>query len=402
METYAQVDLTALAHNLAIMRALTGRLILLPVKANAYGHGLAARPGDPGARNQPPASGPASSEPPARTAVLAQYVEQHRLADWFGVASVDEGADLRQAGIASPILKLSPAAPEDLDRAIAAALTLTVADAAAVDQVGRAADRLGCLVDVHLKVDTGMRRIGTEPVQAPEVAALIEARPNLSLTGVFTHLAAADDPAQDDFTTAQLAVFDRAIAATHDRIGRRIGLIHAANSAGVLRFPEAWYDLVRPGIASFGYPPCPPSDRLADREPPDFRSVLSLVSHVSFVKAIRAGETVSYGRTWTAPTDTRLATIPIGYGDGYTRRLSNQAEVLIAGRRYHQVGTICMDQIMVDLGPDSAVLPGQPVTLIGQDGPERIGADDLGRLTGTIPYEILTGLAARVPRVYVS
>lgn len=380
METYARVDRNVLARNLNAIGALTGRPILLPVKADAYGHGLT---------------------------MVATWVEHHDLAAWFGVATVDEGIILRQADITRPILILSPTAPKDVLDAIAFELTLTVTDAAGVDQAAEAADSLGMPGDIHLKIDTGMRRVGVEPAAAPDLAARVEAAPNLVLAGVFTHLAAADDPAEDDFTARQLRHFDEAVAAIQQRLGRRIGLIHAANSAAVLRWPAAWYDLVRPGILSYGYPPCQLSPELArtgaaltSPDSPSFQPVLSLVSHISYVKSIRAGESVGYGRTWVAPTDTRLATIPIGYGDGYSRLLSNQAEVLIDGRRYRQVGRVCMDQIMVDLGPDSTIGPGQTVTLIGRDGDQSIGADELGRLSGTISYEILTGLTGRVSRFY--
>ncbi|MDR0849394.1 MAG: alanine racemase [Propionibacteriaceae bacterium] len=402
METYARVDLSALAHNLQSIRDLVKRPILLPVKANAYGHGLVTRIGG------------------QLRAPLVEYVQSQGLVDWLGVATVDEGVALREAGVALPILKLSGASAESVHAAIASGLTLTVGDEREVREAATAADSLGVTADVHLKIDTGMRRIGVAPQEASRLATLIESSPVLSLTGVFTHLAASENPAEDDFTASQLDRFDSAVADVEEELGRIIGLKHAANSGAVLRHPRAWYSMVRPGILSYGYPQgsvedwafdggdlsaFDPEDSVArgrqGTASPLFLPVLSLVSHVSFVKTVHEGETVSYGRTWTAPRDTRVATVPLGYGDGYSRRLSNQAEVLIRGARYAQVGTVCMDQIMVDLGPTSDVAVGEQVTLIGRDGDQHIGADDVGALLGTISYEVLCTIAARVPRVYV-
>ncbi len=377
-ETYAQIDLDALERNLdAIRRRVEYRKILLPVKANAYGHGLV---------EQSPSG--------ASAAPLARWLQDRSAVDWFGVATVDEGVRLRSAGVTLPILKLSPAQRPELFRAIEAGLTLTVVDPVTIWAASAAAETVGRPVDVHLKIDTGMRRIGCPPELAPRLAGLAEESPCLNLQGAFTHFAVAEDPAEDDFTSRQLTQFTEAVAGIEQALGHPIELKHAANSAGVERHPDSWFDLVRPGILAYGYPQSP--------EPPlRVEPVLSLVSHVSFVKTVRAGETVSYGRTWVAPRDTRIATVPVGYGDGYPRSLSNRASVLIQGRRHPQVGRVCMDQLMVDLGPDSTVGVGEQVTLIGRDGSETIGADDLGELAGTISYEILTGLANRVARVYI-
>jgi alanine racemase len=367
-ETFARVDLGALGRNLAAIREAVGRLVLLPVKANAYGHGLVP---------------------------VARAVQEHGWADWLAVATVAEGVALRRAGLELPILKLSGAPPQQCEAAVAADLRLTITDHAGAAAAQAAAARLGAIAPVHLKVDTGMRRIGVAPDAAADLALAIDAQPNLELEGVFTHLAVSDDPAQDDFTAAQLERFAGAVDAIQDRLGRRIALVHAANSGAVLAHPAAWGDLVRPGILSYGYYPDPATPRTIAVEP-----VLSLVSHLSLTKPVAAGETVSYGRTWSAPADTVIGTIPVGYGDGYSRLLSNRAEVLIGGRRYPQVGRVCMDQMMADLGPGSALSAGDSVTLIGRDGGERIGADDLGAVIGTISYEILCAVAARVPRVY--
>ena len=368
LTTYAEIDLGALERNLAVIRARVQRPILLPVKANAYGHGLVP---------------------------IALAATADGWADWLGVATVAEGVELRQAGVRAPILKLSSVLPDEAEAAVGNDLRLTVTDAAGVEAVARAASSSGAIARVHLKIDTGMRRIGVEPEAAVELAQLVERLPDVELDGVFTHLAVADDPAQDEFTKLQLGRFREAVDAITARLGRRPGLVHAANSGGVLAHPDSWLDLVRPGIMSYGYYPDAATPKTVAVEP-----VLRLVTHLTFVKPVRAGETVSYGRTWAPSADTRIGTFPVGYGDGYSRRLSNRASVLVGGRRRPQVGTVCMDQAMVDLGPGSDAGPGERVTLIGADGSEQVTADELAEIVGTISYEVLCDLDHRVPRVY--
>jgi alanine racemase len=312
------------------------------------------------------------------------------------VATVAEGVTLRAAGVTAPILKLSGAPPAEVAAAVAYGLTLTVSTPAEADAAEAAAAAQGRRVAVHLKVDTGMRRIGVEPAGAADLADHLARQPHLDLDGVFTHLAAADDPAADGFTAEQLTRFDEALAAVEARLGGPPRLVHAANSAGVLACPAAWRDLIRPGIAAYGYYPGPDTPRSVALEP-----VLTWVSHLSLVKAVRAGEAVSYGRTWAAAADTWIGTVPVGYGDGYARILSNRSDVLVAGTRRPVVGRVCMDQLMVDLGPDPAAAAGDPVILIGCDGTGLVDADELGTLAGTISYEVLCAVAERVPRVYV-
>ena len=376
-ETYAQVDLSVLERNLdAIRHRVEFRKIMLPVKANAYGHGLIEH------------------QRTTVSAPLAQRLQDRSVVDWLGVATVDEGVLLRASGVTLPVLKLSQAQNHELTRAIDAHLTLTVVDPVSIWAASAAAEALDTPTNVHLKVDTGMRRIGCPPHLAPPLAALVEESAYLNLQGVFTHLAAAEDPTEDAFTVRQLTQFSETVSGIEQAIGRGIELVHAANSAGVERWPDSWFDMVRPGILAYGYPQ-------SAEAPVPVDPVLSLISHISFVKTVRAGETVSYGRTWLAPRDTRVATVAVGYGDGYVRRLANRAEVLIRGRRYPQVGVVCMDQMMVDLGPDSEIGVGEQVTLIGRDGGEEVGAQDIAGIAGTISYEILCGIAQRVPRVYI-
>jgi len=368
--TYASINLGALQRNLAAIRQHTGRLVMLPVKANAYGHGLV---------------------PVAQAAIDGGW------ADWLGVATVSEGVALREAGVLAPILKLSGALPDETETAVANDLRLAITDRQGVESAQKAAVRTHHKACVHLKIDTGMHRIGVVPSQAADMAELIESQPDVELEGVFTHMAVADLPSQNEFTSMQLAVFREAVEAITERLGRRPALIHASNSAGVLAHPDSWWDMVRPGIISYGYYPDVTTPRSVAIEP-----VLSLVTHLTHVQTVPAFETVGYGRTWEASVDTRVGTFPVGYGDGYDRRLSNQTTVLIKGGRYPQVGRVCMDQSMVDLGPDSILDVGERVTLIGNDGPESISADDVAEILGTISYEVLCTIANRVPRLYVS
>ena len=367
--TYAAIDLGALGRNLTAIRDRTKRLVLLPVKANAYGHGLVG---------------------------VAKAAIDHGWADWLGVATVSEGVRLREAGVKAPILKLSGALPDETEDAVVHDIRLAITDQAGLESAQAAAVRTHHRAKVHLKIDTGMHRIGVRPREAADLAQLIEDAPDVDLEGVFTHLAVADIPAQDEFTEIQLTRFREAVEAVTSRLGRRPQIIHAANSAGVLAHPDSWWDMVRPGIMSYGYYPDPTTPKTVEIEP-----VMSLVTHITHVQTVPAGETVGYGRTWAPDADTQIGTFPVGYGDGYDRRLSSRVSVLIDGRRYQQVGRVCMDQSMVDLGPDCGIGVGARVTLIGTDGEERIDADDIAAILGTISYEVLSGIADRVPRVYM-
>ena len=367
--TYAAIDLGALGRNLTAIRQRTGRLVLLPVKANAYGHGLVE---------------------------VAKAAIDHGWADWLAVATVCEGVALREADVTAPILKLSGALPDETEQAVMSDLRLAITDREGLESARAAAARTGLTARVHLTIDTGMHRIGVLPGEAADMAELIDNQVGVVLDGVFTHLAVADVPTQNEFTQTQLSRFLEAVDGITRRLGRRPGIVHAANSAGVLSHPDSWWDMVRPGILSYGYYPDATTPKTIDVEP-----VLSLVTHLAHVQTVPAGETIGYGRTWAPSVDTRIGTFPVGYGDGYDRRLSSQVDVLIRGRRYPQVGRVCMDQSMVDLGPGSDIGVGERVTLLGADGDQRIDADEIGGILGTISYEVLSGLAHRIPRVYL-
>jgi alanine racemase len=286
--------------------------------------------------------------------------------------------------------------PDEVVRALASALTLTVVDGASVDEAQAAARTLGLSgVQVHLKVDTGMRRVGVEPFGAPDLAARIVRSDRLLLQGVFSHLPISDSPDGADFTRRQAALFRATVDAIEARVGH-VEIKHLANSGAVLGHPETWFDLVRPGIMIYGNLPDPRAERTVPLLPG-----LELTTQVSFVKPVAAGETVGYGRTWTAPRDTWIATLPVGYGDGYSRLLSNRGRVLIGETSYPIAGRVCMDQTMVDLGPEPVAAVGDEAVLIGRRGAQQITVQEIADLMGTITYEVTCLLTPRVTREYV-
>jgi len=366
--TTARTLLGNIQSNLEAIRARVGdRLILAAVKANAYGHGAVA---------------------------VSRMLERAGAADWLGVATVEEGVELRTAGISLPILKLSPTRGlADVTRALDAGLTLTVVDAASVDEATQAADELAIRdVDVHLKVDTGMRRVGVEPSAAPDLARLIAGSGRLRLQGLFSHLPISDSPEGAGFTRGQTAIFGETVTAVEQAVGP-VELKHLANSGAVLGHPDTWFDLVRPGIMIYGSLPDPRAEPTVDLVPG-----LELTTAVSFVKPVAVGETVGYGRTWAAAQDTWIATLPVGYGDGYSRQLSNRGRVLIGGVPYPIVGRVCMDQTMVDLGPEPVAEVGDEAVLIGRRGEHEITVAEIAELMGTIPYEVTCLFTPRVTR----
>lgn len=367
--TRIRVDLGALAHNLQGIRARVGVPVMAIIKANAYGHGLV----------------------PVARHLEAQGVDQ------FGVAFVEEGVALRRAGVRTPVLVMGGVYGRQLGLFIEHDLEITVSSIDKLRLAEAAAEAMGRKAVVHLKIDTGMNRIG---VQSDRCAPFLEAAFSSQwclVKGIYSHLACADDPG-DPMTARQLERFLDACTEA-ERIAARLGvpmpIRHLANSGGVLHFPATWLDMVRPGIALYGALPDP-----ASRDPIGLRPVLSLTSRVVYFKVVRAGATVSYGATWTASTDTRVVTIPIGYGDGWPRALSSKGEVLVRGVRRPIVGRVCMDQFMIDLGPRGTAYNEDEVVLIGRQGVEALTVESVAETAGTIPYEILTGLNERIPREY--
>jgi alanine racemase len=366
---WSQVDLDAVRANVARLREVAAPAALLAVvKANGYGHGAV---------------------PVARAALAAG-------ASWLGVARVEEGEQLRGAGIDAPIMLLSEPAPRVAARVVDARLTPVVYTDAGIDALAKAVADCGrgVRLDVHLKVDTGMHRVGCAPDDALRVARAIDARDELSFAGVCTHLAVADEP-DNPYTGEQLVRFDAVLDAL-DADGLRPPLAHAANSAGLL-VAGARYDLVRIGIACYGLPPAP----AVAEDVAVLRPALSLRARVALVKTLPAGARVSYGLRAEVGTSGRVATVPAGYADGVPRNLGMVGgEVLIRGRRRPIIGNVTMDQLMVDLG-DVPAEPDDEVVLIGRQGEEEITATEWGERLGTISYEIVTGIGARVPRTYL-
>jgi len=362
---WAEIDLDAIAHNVAVLRrAVAPSALWAVVKADGYGHGAVAV---------------------AEAALAAGCAG-------LCVALTAEGVTLRDAGIDAPILVLSEQPAEHAAAIVARRLTPTVTTPEAVDAL--AAQRPHSL-DVHVKVDTGMHRVGAAPADVPDLVRRIAAHaPHVRLAGVFTHLAVADEPA-DPYTARQLDCFDDVLAALP--AGALDGVaVHAANSAGGLAHPAARRSFVRAGIAVYGISPGPGVDELAA----DLRPVLSLRARVSFVKRLAAGSRLSYGLRHTVAADTTVATVPLGYADGVRRGLSSNGHVLITGRRRPIIGTVTMDQLMVDCG-DDPVRSGDEVVLIGCQGDERISAEEWGVRLGTIGYEVVCGIGPRVRRLLV-
>jgi alanine racemase len=318
-------------------------------------------------------------------------------ATWLGVARVPEAVELREQGITAPIMLLSEPAPREAAVTVALGITPVVYTETGIDALAKAVADSGraAPLDVHLKVDTGMHRVGCRVEDAVERATQVATRDELTLTGVCTHLAVADTPA-DPYTAEQLARFDAVLGALADA-GLRPPLAHAANSAGLLTSPASHYDLVRVGIAAYGLPPAP---ALAPHRDVCLRPALSLRARITMVKTLPAGSRLSYGLRYELARPSRVATVPAGYADGVPRNLGLVGgEVLIGGRRLPIAGVVTMDQLMVDLG-DAPAEPDDEVVLIGRQGDEEITATEWAEKLGTISYEIVTGIGARVPRTY--
>lgn len=370
MRAWAEVSLDAIRANVAELRRVAAPAeVCAVVKADGYGHGAV---------------------PVAQAALEAG-------AAWLAVAQVPEAAALRQFGIDAPILLLSEPPLGQVDDALDAAVAVTVCSERLVAVLSRAvADRGGPPCPVHLKVDTGMRRIGVAPTEAVALATRIDTDPHLDLAAVWTHCAIADEPA-DPFTARQVDRYETVLADLA-RAGIDVPLRHAANSAAAIAHPSSRYDLVRCGIAIYGIPPAPALAGSVALHP-----AVHLATEVSFVKPVAKGDGISYGLRHRVERDTTVATLPIGYADGVPRRLGlEQQEVLIRGRRHRMIGAVTMDQLMVDVGPDSDVGVGDEAVLLGAQGEERITPDDWATRLDTIAYEVVCAIGARVERRYSS
>lgn len=365
--THAVIDLGAFAHNVRVARSKLRpetRLMCI-IKANAYGHGIAR---------------------------VGRYLDALPEVYGFGVALTEEGVLLREAGVRKPILIIGATDPGHIAANVEYDLTTALFTVDTLQQLEQEAEDRCKRVPFHLKLDTGMRRIGI--ADAPALDAFLDAMDacrQVYLEGAFTHFAKSEsDPA---FTAAQAERFDAFV----DRIRARghAPIVHAANSAAILLHPELQYDMVRFGIALYGSHPDPALTVQTGLTAP-----MRLISSVTNVKRIEAGEGVSYGLRFVAGRPSVIATLPLGYGDGYKRCLSNRADVLVHGKRCPQVGTICMDQIMIDVTDVEGVRIGDEAVLLGSQGEETITADELAQKADTISYEILLSISERVPRVY--
>jgi len=358
--TSAEIRLSAVRRNLQkLAKTAAPARLLFVVKANAYGHGAPE---------------------------LARLAEREGLAWGFGVSSVEEGLALRAAGLTSPVLVLGSLYPfESFVEALNAGLMVTIASLDAARQVIEAARRLGRKAVCHIKLETGMGRIGARKPSVLKIYDELSASGAVTVAGLYTHLSSADsDP---DYTGQQLSIFSETAAELELRGARGLTL-HTANSCGTMNYPVSRLDLVRCGIAAYG---------LAD----GFEPALSLKTRIVFIKNVREGAFISYNKSFRADRAMKIATIPAGYGDGYLRRFSNKADVLIGGRRCRVLGNVTMDMTMVDVTGVKDASVGSEAVLLGRQGAEEVTAQELADLAGTITYEIVTLITSRVPRVYV-
>jgi alanine racemase len=375
--TWAEIDLSAVAHNAGVLAALaTPAKLCAVVKAHGYGHGA----------------------PAVAKAALAGGAAS------LAVALVDEGVELRQHQVAGPILLLSECGADAVEATVEADLTPTLYSHEAVAQFSRAAQAVGRPLAVHVKVDTGMHRVGAAPTEVPALVKSIDDDPLLHLEGLWTHFPVADGERDEDrtFTLGQLEEFER-LRTELRSLGLIPDMVHAANTAGAIAFPASRYDMVRCGIGLYGYLPGPAvtaAFTAAGAAP--LRPAMSLKAQVVSVRTLDAGTRPSYGRLRPLPSRSLVATVPIGYADGVPRQLlSGGYEVLIGGRRRPLAGMVTMDQIVVDCGDDASVRPGDEVVLLGRQGTEEITAEDWAGMLGTITYEVLCGVGARMPRRFV-
>ncbi len=366
--TVAEIRLSALRHNVQRIRALLpqGVGILAIVKANAYGHGAL---------------------PVAR----ALEAEKARM---LGVATVEEGLELRKGGIRLPVVVLGGVYPSQAAEAHAHGLSAVLFDLGQIGDLARAASVVGRPFPVHVKVDTGMGRLGLLPREAMEAVERIASTPALRLEGWMTHLSSADGPAAEDreYTATQLTTFRGMLPAVRKAFGDDVA-VHALNSAGILRFRDEPFDLVRPGISMYGFSPLPPGDTS-----PDLLPVMRIVSKVVSLKELPAGHGVSYSRRYRCGGACRIAVVPIGYADGYRRALTGHARMSVAGHTVPVAGTVCMDHTMIDVTGVPGVSIGTDVEVMGEAS---MSAEEMARVCGTIPYEILVQVGPRIPRVFV-
>lgn len=369
---WAEVDLDAIWENMVHMKEniAENTKILAVIKTDGYGHG-----GVP----------------------IAKMLEQLDFMFGYAAATYEEAHVLREAGVKKPILILGYTFPYCYEELIREEIRPAVYRRDTVEELAAAAAKVGKKAKVHIKVDTGMGRIGITPdEEGLEFVRFLIEHPELEVEGIFTHFAKSDEA---DKTSAnhQLELFQNFINKIQTELGITIPVKHCSNSAAILEMPQANMDMVRAGITTYGLYP---SEEVSKDIVP-LRAAMSLYSHIVYCKTIHAGQSVSYGGLFTAQKDTRVATIPVGYGDGYPRSLSGKGYVLIHGKKAPILGRVCMDQFMVDISEIPEAMDGDKVTLLGMDGTERITAEELGELSGRFNYEFVCDLGKRIPRVYI-
>jgi len=359
----------ALAHNVSEIRRHIGPkpMLCCVIKANAYGHGAVE---------------------------FAKFLENGR-ADWFAVSSVDEAMELRNAGIKKPVLVLGTTFEDQFEDAIEHDISLTVYTLQTAMKLNAAGERCGKAAAVHIKLDTGMSRIGFEACEASaDAIGTIASMPYIYLEGMFTHFACADMEGRET-TEKQIGQYQFMVELLRKK-NIEIPVKHCANSAGIMAYPEVHMDMVRAGIILYGLYP---SEDIS-HEPVSLAPVMSLKSHIAYIKTIPSGTPVSYGGTYITERETRLATIPAGYADGYFRSLSNKGAVLVRGKRAPVCGRICMDQFMVDVTDIEEAREGDLVTIMGRDGDDCLSAEEVSEKAGSFNYELVCEVSRRVPRVY--
>ena len=364
---WAEISLDRLINNYRIVRKSTGNArIMAAIKADAYGHG----------------------------AIEVAHALEAEGIYMFGVAGVEEGIELRDAGIKTKILVLSPILYDQIDDLLDHDIIPTVSELGFFKVLDERLKERGTPGLVHIEVDTGMTRTGFSIDEAADALGTIHASPRITIDGIFSHFPLAD--ADGAFTKEQIERFNGLISAMKTR-GVEFGSIHLANSAGIFRWPQSHYDLVRPGIALYGLKSSPKISYDSD-----FRPVMKLMSRVVNMRVVEAGTPISYGHTYRTKRRGKIATVSVGYGDGYPRLLSNKGEVLIRSKRAPIVGTVCMDLIMVDVTDLPDVTVGDVVTLFGEDGDQEITVEECAAKADTIVYEITSGIGPRVARVFKS
>lgn len=369
--TWAEINLDALAANFHVVRGHVGAgvKVMAVVKANAYGHG----------------------------AVRCAQRLAGEGADWFGVALPEEGIELRRAGIEQPILSLGGFWEGQAQACVKHRIVPVVYRVEMVEALESAAAAAGVIADVHLKIDTGMGRLGVRLEQARGVVEALQKFKHVRLDGVMTHFAAADSPERRCFTDEQVSRFNEAVAMIRE-LGFRPTYLDMANSAATFAHPTSWGNMVRPGGVLYGLW----RDVLSPlSEPQDLRPVMSVRSHITLLKRVNRGETLGYGCTFETSRETLVATLPIGYNDGFVRPLSNRGRVIVRGAYAPVVGRISMDLTMIDVTDVPHVALGDQVTLLGEEGSLAVSAEEIAKTTGTISFEITCGISQRVPRFYL-